>query len=197
MKHKKNLAIISIAIIGAMVFTAVGFGAFARLPQNTIDNSQLVDEGKEVSNTNAYQDNTKDEVAYEEDYEVVDDFNEDLYKTDIKSSVSVGVTFINPIEEDDDYFNFGVALNTHSVDLDGYDLSQMTSLYVGDEMKITEDIQWTMVEGGGHHVSGMVKVPREQEGRRLGYKDKKYIRLEIMNLDGIDSRVFEWEQDLF
>ncbi|AKL96050.1 hypothetical protein CACET_c26050 [Clostridium aceticum] len=194
MKNKRNIAIISIAIVGVIV---VGLGTFTRLSQNTVDNSQLVDESKEVNNTNAYQDNTKDEVAYEEDYEVVDAFNEDLYKVDMQGSVSVGVTFLNPIEEDDDYFNFDVALNTHSVDLDDYDLSQMTLLYVGDKVKITEDIQWTMVEGGGHHVSGMVKVPREQQGRKLDYKDKEYIRIEITNLDGIASREFEWKQDLF
>ncbi|SCY22117.1 hypothetical protein [Alkaliphilus peptidifermentans] len=196
MKNKKNVAIISIAIIGAMAFTAVGFGTFTRLPQNTADNRQLTDEG-EVVNMNTYQDNTKDEVAYEENYEVVDVFNDKLYKIDMQGDVSVGVAFLNPIEEDNDYFNFGVALNTHSVDLDGYNLSQMTFLYVGDEVKITENIQWTMVEGGGHHVSGMIKVPREQEGTKLDYKDKEYIRLEIMNLDGVNSRVFEWEQDLF
>ncbi|HCX64660.1 MAG TPA: hypothetical protein DHN33_05570 [Eubacteriaceae bacterium] len=115
----------------------------------------------------------------------------------MQSSVTVGVAFKNPEEKDEDYFNFEVALNTHSVDLDGYDLSKMTSLNVGDEIEITKDIQWTMVEGGGHHVSGTIKVPRQYEGEKIDYKDKEYIRLEIMKLDGINSRVFEWKKDLF
>ncbi len=119
------------------------------------------------------------------------------YRTDTQGSVSVGVAFLNPVEEDPDYFNFEVALNTHSVDLDEYDLSEMTTLHVEDQLQITEGIQWTDVQGGGHHVSGIIKVPKSWEEGNLNYKDVKEIQLIIENLDGIDSRIFLWEQGEF
>lgn len=197
MKNKKVLMIICVGVIGVIVFSSVKFIASTRPSQDTAQTSRLEDSGIDINDLDAYQDDTNDEMMYEGDYEVEEDFDEELYKIDIQGNVSAGVTFLNPIEEDDDYFNFGVGLNTHSVDLDGYDLSQKTILYVGDEIKITEGLQWTMVEGGGHHVSGMIKIPREQAGNKVNYIDKEYIRLEIRDLDGGESRVFEWQQELF
>lgn len=187
---------ISVAMIGAMVLAVVGFDLIG-LPQSTVSEEQL--ENKEIEGNDAVgdQEDTNNEIIYEEEYEAVDDFDEELYKTDMQGSVSVGVTFLNPIEEDNDYFNFGVSLNTHSVELDGYDLSQMTALYLGDGIEITEGIQWTMVEGGGHHISGMLKIERKEGETKLDYTDKESIRLEIKDLDGVASRVFEWEQELF
>lgn len=189
MKNKKKRAIVVMVVIGVVVVATVAVHAFTGISEKNAGRGQLADKGRAVNNENSYQDSTEDKVE--------DEDNRELYKTDMQSSVTVGVAFKNPEEKDEDYFNFEVALNTHSVDLDGYDLSKMTSLNVGDEIEITKDIQWTMVEGGGHHVSGTIKVPRQYEGEKIDYKDKEYIRLEIMKLDGINSRVFEWKKDLF
>jgi len=189
MKNKKKRAIVVMVVIGVVVVATVAVHAFTGISEKNAGRGQLADKGRAVNNENSYQDSTEDKVE--------DEDNRELYKTDMQSSVTVGVAFKNPEEKDEDYFNFEVALNTPSVALDGYDLSKMTSLNVGDEIEITKDIQWTMVEGGGHHVSGTIKVPRQYEGEKIDYKDKEYIRLEIMKLDGINSRVFEWKKDLF
>jgi len=117
-----------------------------------------------------------------------------LTRTNSQGSVSVGITFLNPLEEDPAYFNFEVALNTHSVDLDGYDLSEMTTLYIDDQLQSTEGIQWTDIQGGGHHVSGILKLPKYGEDGNLSFEDADRIELIIEELDGIDSRSFVWDQ---
>jgi len=70
----------------------------------------------------------------------------------------------------------------------------MSTLYIGDEIKITEEIEWE-TEGSGHHMRGYLKIPRNYEGQIIDYLESDFVGLEIKALDGIASRKFRWEKD--
>ena len=88
---------------------------------------------------------------------------------------------------------FKVALDTHSVDLGGYDLRQLATLRVdqGPEIRATG---WD-APSGSHHRAGTVTFPATNaEGRPLMGPATRAIELVIRDLAGVPQRTFRWSQ---
>jgi len=86
---------------------------------------------------------------------------------------------------------FQVAMNTHAVDLDGYDLKQLAALRVdgGPEVQPTN---WEAPKGG-HHRSGTLTFPATRtDGTPLIGPDAHTIELVIRDIAGVSERVFTW-----
>ena len=83
---------------------------------------------------------------------------------------------------------FNITMDTHSVDLDTYDLTTLASLRdsQGRQFKATS---WQAPKGG-HHRSGTLGIKGDQS---LLQPDTKYIELVIRDVANVPERVLRWE----
>ncbi len=87
---------------------------------------------------------------------------------------------------------FDVALNTHSVDLDGIDLAQSADLRADNGVEV-KPAAWEAPKGG-HHRSGVLTFPTTTpDGKPLIAKDTRVLMLTIRGVAGVPERVFRWE----
>lgn len=86
---------------------------------------------------------------------------------------------------------FSVEMDTHAVDLDGYDLRQLAVLHIGQGQE-TRPTGWD-APSGGHHRSGTLSFPSATvSGSPLIAPDTHIIKLIIRNVGGIAERTFLW-----
>ena len=86
---------------------------------------------------------------------------------------------------------FSVEMDTHAVNLDGYDLRQLAVLRIGQgqEMRPTG---WN-APSGGHHRSGTLSFPSATvSGSPVIAPNTHIIKLSIRNVGGIAERTFLW-----
>lgn len=83
---------------------------------------------------------------------------------------------------------FDVAMNTHSVDLDQYDLGELAVLRddTGNEY---HPVSWNAA-AGGHHRSGTLAFPLPDS---VSQGEAKYVEMVIRDVSGIEARVLKWE----
>lgn len=81
-----------------------------------------------------------------------------------------------------------VAMNTHSVDLDSYDLAELAVLR-DDEGNEYRASSWDSAPGG-HHRQGAIHFPVPPS---LSQGTAKYVEMVIHNIAGIDERVLRWD----
>ena len=84
--------------------------------------------------------------------------------------------------------SFRVAMNTHSVNLDQYDLSKLARLRddAGNEFPATA---WSSAPGG-HHRQGNLTFPLPDS---LSTGKTKYLQLIISDIAGVEERVLKWK----
>jgi len=153
---------------------------------NRSGNLERKSQNAEVNNSNTRQ-GQKDVVKFTE---------EELLRSDQQGNVDVDVIFLNPLtEEKEKELVFEVMLNTHSVDLEKYDLSKISVLKTSDGIRIEDGIEWRIESGSGHHITGLLKFPLYVNNRPILSKDTDYITIIIRNLDNIPERTFQWEKD--
>jgi hypothetical protein len=87
---------------------------------------------------------------------------------------------------------FEVVLDTHSVDLDRYDLRDLAVLRTdtGIEARPTE---WRAPKGG-HHRKGALTFPAAVEGRPVLGPEARQIELVIRDIAGVPERRFTWSR---
>ena len=95
--------------------------------------------------------------------------------------VTAKVTFLNPKDADD--FRFQVVLDTHSVNLDAYDLKTITVLR-DDAGKSYVPVA-AENKGSGHHREAIVSFPKISP-------ESKRIELIIKDVAGVKERTFVW-----
>ena len=107
----------------------------------------------------------------------------------VQSSVGDAVTIdVEWIKEGDGLLIFDVSMNTHSVDLDGYDLRELAVLRddTGNEY---HPVSWDSA-AGGHHRGGTLTFPIPDS---VSQAKAKYIEMMIRDVAGIEERVLKWE----
>jgi hypothetical protein len=86
---------------------------------------------------------------------------------------------------------FIVAMNTHAVDLDGYDLKQLAVVRI-DGGQDVQPISWEAPKGG-HHRSGTLTFPATSaDGTPLITSGTQAIELVIHDIAGVPERSFHW-----
>ncbi len=86
---------------------------------------------------------------------------------------------------------FAVEMDTHAVDLDGYDLRQLAVLHLeqGQEIKPSN---WN-APTGGHHRDGMLSFPATlPDGIPVIGPETRTLKLIIHDIGGIPERIFTW-----
>jgi hypothetical protein len=87
---------------------------------------------------------------------------------------------------------FNVAMDTHSVDLDPYDLGKMVVLHTnaGRESAVQS---WDAPKGGHHRKGKLVFSEVALDGKPFIAADTDSIELVIYDLSGVPTRSFTWE----
>jgi len=106
----------------------------------------------------------------------------DPSQTHTGGGVTIKATYINPGSGEGP--RFLVTLETHSVDLDGYDLKNLSVLR--DETGKTFLPTAVENEGAGHHRRVTIRFPKPAAS--AGSAD-----LVILNVAGVAERVFHWD----
>ncbi len=108
-----------------------------------------------------------------------------LVQSDTGGSVTIDV---EGIKEEDGTIIFDVAMNTHSVDLDTYDLGKLAILRddAGGEYR---PISWDSAPGG-HHRRGRLGFSAPGS---LSQGKATYLELVIQDVAEVKERVFRWE----
>lgn len=112
-----------------------------------------------------------------------------LTRTNKEGPVTVSAIYMNPLEKKGfEELRFQVKLDTHSVDLEQYDLEQLSFLRF-DKGKLQKSLKLNR-EGSGHHITNVVlfqgPVP---EGTTS-------LVLVIKNVGNVAERKLEWELPL-
>ena len=106
-----------------------------------------------------------------------------LTQTQAGGGVTVKVTYLNPKASDD--VRFQVILDTHSVNLDGYDLKALSVLQ--DDAGKTYQPTGVENKGSGHHREVTVSFPKATP-------EIKWLELVIKDIAGAKERTFRWDQ---
>ena len=108
-----------------------------------------------------------------------------LVQSNTGGSVTIDVEWI---KAKDGYLVFNLAMNTHSVDLDQYDLGELAVLYddAGNEYN---PVSWDSA-AGGHHRQGTLTFPLPGS---LSQGTATYVEVVIRDVAGINERVLKWE----
>ena len=83
---------------------------------------------------------------------------------------------------------FNVTMNTHSVNLDGYDLGELSVLR-DDKGNEYQPVSWNPA-GGGHHTQGTLTFPIPDSVKQ---GQAGYFEIVIRDIAGIEARVLKWE----
>ncbi|WP_423799620.1 hypothetical protein [Neobacillus sp. SAB-20_R2A] len=115
----------------------------------------------------------------------VEGMKSELTKSNSEGAVAIKTTLL-PEKSSGGQLVFEVVMNTHSVDLLRYDLSQLASISFGADINNTGTFEWLPTNKDSHHMMGNLTWN--------GTLDKNYknIDLEIIKIDNIPSRKFTW-----
>ena len=103
------------------------------------------------------------------------------------SQVTVKVTWAGPARG----LVFRVAMDTHAVDLDQYDLRTLAVLRTGQGAAVRPSA-WDAPKGG-HHREGKLTFPAQgPDGKGLLGQDVQEIMLTIREVAGVPERTFRW-----
>ncbi len=106
-------------------------------------------------------------------------------------NVTIEVTWENP-QEKNGPLTFSVAMNTHSVNLDGFDLSELAVLR-NDSGQQVKPQQWE-APSGGHHRSGTLTFPfKGESGKPIVGTGTKTLEMVIRDVAGVKERVLQWK----
>lgn len=86
---------------------------------------------------------------------------------------------------------FAVSMDTHTVELDGYDMGQLATLRVDHGPAIPAS-GWD-APAGGHHREGTLTFPATTpDGRPVIANDAHTIEVIIRDIGGVPERVLQW-----
>ena len=102
-------------------------------------------------------------------------------QTQSRSNVTVKVTYLEQTAHES---RFSVILDTHSVNLDAYDLKALS--VIRDDTGLTMQPTGAATKGSGHHREIILTFPRPS-------MDRKWLELVIKDIAGVKERVFRWD----
>ena len=114
----------------------------------------------------------------------------DQVQTSSGGNVTIDVSWDGA--SDSGTLTFEVAMNTHSVGLDGYDLSKLAILR-NDRGQEVKPERWD-APPGGHHRRGVLTFPAvDSSGKPVVDDGVKSLELMIKDVAGVSERVLKWE----
>lgn len=119
---------------------------------------------------------------------------EDLIRTSTGRAVTLDVAFLSPLQKNENELVFKVYLNTHSVDLSGFNVDRLATFRNSEGLEIEEGFTWVSERDSSHHRSGYLKIPsKTREGASLITGKTDYIILEVKGIEV--PRTFKWDRE--
>ncbi len=115
--------------------------------------------------------------------------------TNDEGAVTVSINYLDGTDSEyADYTVFSVSMNTHSVNLDGYNMEELSYLKDSNNQKYLPS-KWIEDEGsGGHHRSGTLLFPKYAEnGDPIVDSDDSYFEIVVNEVGGVAERNFRVE----
>ncbi|MEO6456694.1 MAG: hypothetical protein ABIO92_00245 [Chloroflexia bacterium] len=106
----------------------------------------------------------------------------------VGGDVTIQVTWQGP----DAGMAFGVVMDTHSVDMDAYDLSTMVVLHTNDGRE-TAPVRWDAPKGLHHREGNLVFSDKALDGSAFLSPGTRSVELVIYELAGVPTRSFTWD----
>lgn len=112
-------------------------------------------------------------------------FGPSLVRVNEEGAVSVTAEYLPPEKGQEQAISFRLTFNTHTVDLEQYDIKKLSSLAIDRGLPSSAE-SW-MPSGRGHHLKGILSFnDKHPEGRH-----KLFLRLS--NIDSVEERIFTWQ----
>ncbi len=106
-------------------------------------------------------------------------------------NVTIEITWENP-QDTTGPLTFSVGMNTHSVDLDSFDLGKLAVLR-NDRGQEVKPQRWD-APSGGHHRSGTLTFPsKDGSGQPMVGAGTKTLEIVIRDVAGVKERVLRWQ----
>ncbi len=87
---------------------------------------------------------------------------------------------------------FTVVMDTHSVDLDGYDLRRLAELRT-DQGVVVQPTQWQAPKGGHHRKGTLIFPDKAPDGSEVLGPRTRSFKLTIRDIAGVPEREFRWD----
>ncbi|MCH7922355.1 MAG: hypothetical protein IH975_04880 [Nitrospinae bacterium] len=123
--------------------------------------------------------------------------SEKITRSHSAGAVTIDVTWLKPADVSTiETFAFEVRMNTHSVDLEQYDMGRLSRLETNGGLSI-EPSGWFNPGGGGHHRYGVLKFSATRpDGSHLILPETRFIEVVIQEVGGVPERRFRWDLTL-
>ena len=112
-------------------------------------------------------------------------FGDKWTRKDKQGSVTVNAKYLISKENTDKQSVFQLSFDTHSVDLDKYDIEKVSYIQFDDQAPINGGV-WDFT-GSAHHFKGFITYKKSVP------EERKTLRLLIRDVAGVSVRVLEWE----
>ena len=120
--------------------------------------------------------------------------NKRITRTNSDGALTIDVTWLKPDDVSAaEKLTFEVRMNTHSVDLEQYDMARLSRLETNGGPSI-EALGWFNPGGGGHHRYGLLKFSATgPDGSPLILPETHFIEVVIQGVGGVPERRFRWD----
>ncbi len=119
-----------------------------------------------------------------------------MIQTAIAGEVEINAMFMNPNQNDKEFWIFQLAMDTHSVDLDKINLLDSLMFVDDNGIEILEGFE-IKKEGEGHHVSRYIKLKKHIDGKDTILKEFKEFTMVLMNIDGVERTELTWDMTAY
>ena len=103
-------------------------------------------------------------------------------------AVTIEATLQSPLSPETTRLSFAIDMNTHSIDLDQYDLKQVA--FLRDNLTRTFTPSSWQSQSGGHHRTAILTF---EDSTPIIEKDTSYVELVIKNVAEVKERVLRWD----
>ena len=112
-------------------------------------------------------------------------------------AITIDVSWLKPEDVSAaEELKFEVRMNTHSVDLEQYDMGRLSRLETNGGLSI-EPSGWFNPGGGGHHRYGVLKFSATRpDGSPVTRPETRFIEVVIQEVGGVPERRFRWDLTL-
>ncbi len=112
-------------------------------------------------------------------------------------NIDIIVNYLNPVIEFSDVLTFEISLGTHSVSLSEYmDIRKYVQLITDAGIVISEGFEWDLQNAEDHHISGILKIKNDIDGKLIIGEDTKSFKLVFKNIPDTSERehIYEGEK---
>lgn len=113
-----------------------------------------------------------------------------------EGNIEITVNYLTPTLEDKDTLAFEVSLDTHSVDLTKYlDVRKYVEIKTDSGVTVSDGFEWNTGSNGGHHITGILKLKNDIDGKPVVGSETKSFRLIFKNIGSAGVREHIYDGD--